>query len=119
MKTIKKNNFTRHPEKSSFPQKLPRYSGSGLSYFIDLVFGLCFKLVKLSKSQRTILRRDDPDLSDPFCVDTQPLGPHPHAPKKDLLPISTQQPVDETLGRIGMRLILENRDMTIAATNVE
>src|SRR5262249_46398456 len=66
-----------------------------------------------------ILCRDDTELSEPLCVDIQTPGTHTHAPRKDLLPISTQQPVDEDLRRIGMRLILENRQMAIAATNVE
>src|SRR5262245_47681258 len=119
MKTRRNNNFMRRPRSSLLAQKFPCHGSTRLSHLINLVFRLVFQFVKLFQSQRNILRRDDAKLSEPLRVDIQTSGTDTHSPRKDLLPVSTQQPVDEDLRRVGMRLILENRDMTVAATNVE
>ena len=99
-------------------EKFSRHSGAGLSYFMDFVFRLVFELIVLLNGQ-TILAGDDSEVLQPPRVDVETSRTDSHASGKYLLAVSSQQPVHKDFGRIRMRLILYDGQVTIASGGVK
>src|SRR5882757_10500596 len=99
-------------------QQLARHSRRRLSVLIDLFFGLVLQLVELIEGQK-ILGGDDAKFFQPFGLHVQAARADAHAAGKNLLAVVAQQPIDENSGRVRMRLILEHREMAVAAADVQ
>src|SRR3990170_5761891 len=110
--------FISHPIDCLFPEKPAGRGGPRLPYLVNFLLRLVFVFVILLQRQE-IFGRDHAEFPEPLSVDVQTTRSDSHGSGKNLLTVSSEQPVHEHFGRVGVRLVFENHQVAVAAADVE